>query len=110
MNLFESLQMLDESNTQTINDLVDDICYEIHETFGCDIDDIEYDEKSYPKKFRAQLVVYNMSYESCEEMKKIIKEKLTQYKNVSVNVHSDDKYCGGPINNASVFRIRAHDD
>ena len=108
MNLFENLQILQESYEPSISDVFENIIEVIQERFGCDIDDTNYDEKSYPEKFRAQLVIYNISYETREEIKEVIIQKLSQYENVSVNVHSDDKYCVGEIDIAHVFRIRAY--
>ena len=110
MNLFENLQLLNESYTISVDSLFEDIASEIQERFGCDIDDMSYDEKSFPKKFRAQLVIYNVSHETCEEIKEEIKQKLSQYKNVSVNVHSTDKYYMDEIDTANVFRIREYND
>ena len=110
MNLFESLQILQESYEPTVTDMFDSIASAIQERFGCEIDDMSYDEKSYPKKFRAQLAIYNISYETCEEIKEEIKRKLFHYKNVSVNVHSTDKYFMDEKETLSVFRIRAYNE
>ena len=111
IKILENLQQLNESHKQTVDDLFEDIASEIQERLGCDIDDTWYDTDNYPEEFRAQLVLYNVTYEMCEEAEKIIKETLSNYENIKVNMYEDDKYEIDNIDVAYTIQINAfHDD
>lgn len=107
MNLFENLQIMSES-IKSVDDLFDDIVSAIHERFGCDIDDTWYDIDNYPEEFRCQLVVYNVGYNIAEEISNIIRNRLSNYEVVNVNVEEDDKYTSEFVDIAYMFRVTAY--
>ena len=110
MNLFENLQIFQESYVQTVDDLFEDITDVIQERFGCDIDDTYYDVDNYPEEFKAQLVLYNVGYNIAESCEEIIKDKLSNYENIKVDIYEDSKYEIGDVDEAYVIQIRAYND
>lgn len=110
MNLFENLQMMNEAVIISVDNLFDDITDAIQERFGCDIDDTWYDVDNYPEEFKAQFVVYNVEYDIIETIKEMIKEKLSNYKNVKIDIYEDSKYEIGDIEIAYMIRISAYND
>ena len=110
MGLLENLQMLHESNKHTVDNLFEDIASAIQERFDCDIDDTWYDVDNYPEEFKAQLVVYNVPCDIIETAEEIINEKLSEYKNIKIDIYEDDKYCIDNITNAFVIQISAFND
>lgn len=110
MDLFENLQMMQESYVQTIDDLFEDIASVIQERLGCDIDDTWYDTDNYPQEFKAQLVLYNVTYEMCEVAEEMIKEKLSDYENIKVDIYEDSKYEIDGIDVAYMIQISANND
>ena len=107
MNLFENLQLLNESYTISVDSLFEDIASEIQERFGCDIDDTWYETDNYPEEFKAQLVVYNVDYDIAETVEDMVKEKLSHYENIKVDVYEDSKYEIDVIENAFMIQISA---
>ena len=110
MNLFESLQMMTESPIMSVDALFEDITNAIQERFGCDIDDTWYEIDNYPEEFKAQLVVYNVSYDVTETAKEIIEEKLSKYTNIKIDIYEDSKYEIDDIDTAYVIQISADDE
>jgi len=110
MDLFENLQTLHEANKQSVDDLFEDITESIQERFGCDIDDTWYDVDNYPEEFKAQLVLYNVGYNIAESCEEIIKDKLSNYENIKIDIYEDSKYEIGDVDEAYVIQIRAYND
>lgn len=110
MNLFESLQILDESFKRSAEDLFENIVSTIQERFGCDIDDTYYDADNYPEKFKARFVVYNFPYKFIVTIEDIIKEKLSHFDNINIDIYKDDDYCTKNIESAHVIQIDAYND
>ena len=102
--------MLQESYVQTVDDLFEDIASVIQERLGCDIDDTWYDTDNYPQEFKAQLVLYNVTYEMCKVAEEMIKEKLSSYENIKVDIYEDDKYEIGEVDVAYMIQISANND
>lgn len=80
----------------------------ISNTFKCDIDDVQWDDSSYPEKAKLSFVVYNVSAKTAGD----IRDKVEQYLSDSgydiwighsVDFEKDASYVGGSIKSA--YRI-----
>lgn len=111
MRIIEQTEYLNNSNDSSIiEELFEDALNMIQEKFKCDIDDIWYDVDDDKNELKAQMVLYNVSYEDEAVIKKIIHQHLPQYDNVQVDVYENSDYEIGPVKKAYVVRVWAYND
>lgn len=80
----------------------------ISNTFKCDIDDVQWDEGSYPKKAKMSFVVYNVSAKTAEDIRDKVEQYLSDsgydiWPGHSVDFEKDFSYVSGSIKSA--YRI-----
>lgn len=108
MDLFESLQMMKESNI-SIDDYFDKLITNIQNKFKCDVDDTYYDIDNYPFEFKARFVIYNIGVNQADDIEKlIIKEISKDYNDVKVDYEWDNTYLSDFVKDAYAYTIRAY--
>lgn len=80
----------------------------ISNTFKCDIDDVQWDEGSYPEKAKMSFVVYNVSAKTADHIRDKVEQFLSDsgydiWPGHSVYFEKDSSYLGADVKSA--YRI-----
>lgn len=90
------------------SNFADTLSNKISKTCKCDVDDVQWDEGSYPKKAKMSFVVYNVSAKTAEDIRDKVEQFLSDsgydiWPGHSVDFEKDSSYVGGSIKSA--YRI-----
>ena len=96
MDLFENLQIMNES----LDNELENIITKIQNTFKCDIDDVNCDTN------RCSFVVYNVTSNRAGDIEDTLKSNFLDYEDVDVSFEKDDSYLSPIIKSAYKFNVK----
>lgn len=90
------------------SNFADTLSNKISKTCKCDVDDVQWDEDSYPKKAKMSFVVYNVSAKTAEDIRDKVEQLLSDsgydiWPGHSVDFEKDSSYVGPGVKSA--YRI-----